>query len=95
MTTFWRSVAVAQCGQSWSLHCHSVSDPYLSTRTTGYCYSQGGSKWGTLNMPRQGLTRGPTHMEQMAPHSRVTSTDATGARHGSDHTNTRRPCQHS
>ena len=43
---------------------------------------------------RQGLTRGPTHMEQMAPHSRDTSTEATGARHGSDHTNTRRPCRH-
>lgn len=44
---------------------------------------------------RRELTRGPTHMEQIAPHSRDTSTDATGARHGSDHTNTRRPCRRS
>lgn len=50
-------------------------------------------KRACLRVRVQGLqrTRGPTQREQMAPHSLDTSTEATGVRHGSAHTYTRRP----
>ena len=64
----------------------------IHTEQQGTAVSMGENR-KVLKILQQVLTRGPTQMEQMAPHSRDTSTDATGARHGSDHTNTRRPCR--